>query len=56
MLEAREFLGRRTEKPLEDAIEATFADQIAQELGYLPLALEQAGAYILARKLSFANI
>jgi hypothetical protein len=50
--EAREFLLRRTEKPLEDAIEATAADRLAQELGYLPLALEQAGAYILAKKLS----
>ena len=51
--EAREFLGRRTEKPLEEAIEVTAADRLAQELGYLPLALEQAGAYILAKKLSF---
>ena len=55
VLEAREFLGRRTEKPLEEAIEATAADQLAQELGYLPLALEQAGAYILAKKLSFGK-
>ena len=53
--EAREFLLRRTEKSAEDAIEVTAVDQIAQELGYLPLALEQAGAYILAKKLSFGK-
>ena len=53
--EAREFLLRRTEKSAEDAIEATAVDRLAQELGYLPLALEQAGAYILAKKLSFGK-
>ena len=42
--EAREFLLRRTSKdPLAKSPEA---DALAQELGYLPLALEQAGAYI----------
>ena len=53
--EAREFLLRRTEKSAEEAIEATAAEQLAQQLGYLPLALEQAGAYILAKQLSFGK-
>ncbi|MBU0519397.1 TIR domain-containing protein [bacterium] len=39
--EAREFLLKRTKQKDE-----TVADAIAEELGYLPLALEQAGAYI----------
>jgi tetratricopeptide (TPR) repeat protein len=42
--EAREFLLRRTGKgPMEKSPEA---DALAKELGYLPLALEQAAAYI----------
>lgn len=51
--EAREFLFRRTERSLDAATDVTAADELAQELGYLPLALEQAGAYMRAKNLSF---
>jgi len=51
--EAREFLMRRTGKgPTEKSTEA---DTLAKEVGYLPLALEQAGAYITETGASFKN-
>jgi tetratricopeptide (TPR) repeat protein len=43
-VESIEFLHKRTKQEDEDA-----ADAMAEELGGLPLALEQAGAYILAK-------
>jgi len=42
---ARELLLRRARKSLEDP-EKDLADKLAEKLGYLPLALEQAAAYI----------
>jgi len=51
--EAREFLLRRTGKgPTEKSPEAV---AIAKEVGYLPLALEQAAAYIAETGASFSN-
>jgi tetratricopeptide (TPR) repeat protein len=51
--EAREFLLRRTGKaPTEKSPEA---DALAKEVGYLPLALEQAAAYIAETGASFSN-
>jgi tetratricopeptide (TPR) repeat protein len=44
---AHEFLVKRTGRPTEDD-ERAACDALAKELGYLPLALEQAGAYIAA--------
>ncbi len=44
---AREFLLKRTKRTAE-AAELAACDDLARELGYLPLALEQAGAYIAA--------
>jgi tetratricopeptide (TPR) repeat protein len=51
--EARAFLLRRTGR--EASKEIAEVDALAKELGYLPLALEQAGAFILEREASFAN-
>lgn len=51
--EAREFLFRRTGKgPTEKSPEAA---ALAKELGYLPLALEQAAAYIAETGASFSS-
>jgi tetratricopeptide (TPR) repeat protein len=51
--EARDFLLRRTGKgPSEKSPEA---DALAKEVGYLPLALEQAAAYIAETGASFKN-
>ncbi len=51
--EAREFLLRRTGK---DANAKSFgADALARELGYLPLALEQAAAYIVENGTNFES-
>jgi hypothetical protein len=44
---ARQFLLARTGRTAEDA-ELAASDELARELGYLPLALEQAEAYIAA--------
>jgi tetratricopeptide (TPR) repeat protein len=44
---ARQFLLARTRRAAEGA-ERTACDDLARELGYLPLALEQAAAYIVA--------
>jgi hypothetical protein len=43
---ALEFLLKRTEREASDGGEKEAAAQLAKELGYLPLALEQAGAFI----------
>ncbi|HJQ22878.1 MAG TPA: FxSxx-COOH system tetratricopeptide repeat protein [Blastocatellia bacterium] len=51
--EAVEFLFTRTGRKADNAAENTAAAELADELGYLPLALEQAGAYILAKKARF---
>src|SRR5262249_27229581 len=51
--EAREFLLRRTRKDLN--AKSPGADSLAKELGYLPLALEQAAAYIAATGASFED-
>ena len=50
--EAREFLLRRTGK---GPTEKSEADALAKEVGYLPLALEQAAAYIAETGASFKN-
>jgi tetratricopeptide (TPR) repeat protein len=51
--EAREFLLRRTGKDVKS--KSPGADALAKELGYLPLALEQAGAYIQETGASFES-
>ncbi|MEL7353929.1 MAG: TIR domain-containing protein [Cyanobacteria bacterium P01_A01_bin.116] len=58
--EAVEFLFRRTGRAIEDlalenSAEKAAAAALAKALGYLPLALEQAGAYLLAQQMTFAN-
>ncbi len=53
--DAREFLLRRTGRPELDADESQAVEQLAQELDYLPLALEQAGAYIKELRGSFKD-
>ncbi len=53
--EAVQFLFKRTGRSQDMTGEAATAATLAQELGYLPLALEQAGAYIIQNKASFAN-
>jgi tetratricopeptide (TPR) repeat protein len=50
--EAREFLLRRTGKAPTEKSEA---DALAKEVGYLPLALEQAAAYIAETGASFSS-
>ncbi len=52
--EAQEFLRKRTGRNLLDA-EGAAARELAEELGYLPLALEQAAAYVKAKRVSFAK-
>ncbi len=51
--EAIEFLYTRTGRSREGDEEEKAAKELASELGYLPLALEQAGAYILAKGAAF---
>jgi len=51
--EAREFLLLRTGK--DQTAKSPEADALAEELGYLPLALEQAAAYLMETGASFQN-
>jgi hypothetical protein len=54
--EALAFLRKRTERSRPDDADEAAAAQLAAEVGYLPLALEQAGAYLAADKAtSFAE-
>ena len=53
--EALDFLFKRTERAQIDPAEKQAAGQLARELGYLPLALEQAAAYIVAKKARFQD-
>jgi tetratricopeptide (TPR) repeat protein len=51
--EAREFLLLRTGKDV--AKKSPYADELSKELGYLPLALEQAAVYIVEKSAGFAS-
>jgi tetratricopeptide (TPR) repeat protein len=51
--EASEFLLRRCDRPQADAAEREAAAQLARDLDGLPLALEQAAAYIVERRTTF---
>ncbi len=51
--EALDFLSKRTARAWQDAAEQHAAEQLAAELGYLPLALEQAAAYIRTKAARF---
>ena len=53
--ESVEFLLKRTNRADTDADERKAAAQLADELGYLPLALEQAGVYINEQNSPFQN-
>jgi len=53
--DAVEFLYRRTERDPNDAAEREAAYELAHELGYFPLALEQSGAYVSATKARFQD-
>ncbi len=53
--EAHTFLQRRTQRDSLDSAEQKALETLAQELGYLPLALEQAAAYVQAKQVSFAT-
>jgi tetratricopeptide (TPR) repeat protein len=53
--EALSFLFKRTERAQSDPAEKNAAEQLAAELGYLPLALEQAAAYITAKAARFQD-
>ncbi len=53
--EAREFLLKRTGRSDPSQVENEAILKIAEELDYLPLALEQAGAYIKELKSGFSN-
>ncbi len=53
--EAVEFLFKRTGRQDGDRAESKAAGELARELGYLPLALEQAAAYITEKKARFQD-
>ena len=53
--EALDFLFKRTERAQSDPKEKKAAEELAAELGYLPLALEQAAAYITAKSARFQD-
>ncbi len=52
--DSRQFLLKRTGTN-ETPVNKPIVDELAQELGYLPLALEQAAAYIVESEASFQN-
>ncbi len=54
-VEAKEFLTKRTGQEAPSQAEKDALSDIAKELDYLPLALEQAGAYINRVKCSFST-
>jgi tetratricopeptide (TPR) repeat protein len=51
--EALDFLFKRTARTQSDQTEMHAAERLARELGYLPLALEQAAAYLRAKGARF---
>jgi tetratricopeptide (TPR) repeat protein len=53
--DARDFLLKRTGRANLEPDEAQALDQLAEELDYLPLALDQAGAYIKELRSSFQD-
>lgn len=53
--EAKQFLFKRTGRSNLEPAEIEAVEQLAKELDYLPLALEQAGAYITKLKCSFQD-
>jgi tetratricopeptide (TPR) repeat protein len=53
--EALDFLFKRTARAQNDPNEKNAAEQLAKELGYLPLALEQAAAYLVAKTARFQD-
>ncbi len=53
--EALDFLYKRTARAQSDPTEKHTAEKLASELGYLPLALEQAAAYIVAKTARFQD-
>jgi tetratricopeptide (TPR) repeat protein len=53
--EALAFLKERTQRPTLSEGEETAAKALAEELGHLPLALEQAGAYVKKNRVSFGK-
>lgn len=54
-IEAHTFLLKRTRRCKPEPAEIKAIEQLAHELDYLPLALEQAGAYIYKMQSSFQN-
>ena len=53
--EASAFLFKRTGRNQNDPMERKAATELAKQLGYLPLALEQASAYITAKQVRFQD-
>lgn len=53
--EAVEFLKRRVARPDGESREEAALEELVQELGYLPLAMEQAAAYITANQSRFQD-
>ena len=53
--EALEFLLKRTNRQKVDGEEKMYAVRLVEDLGFLPLAIEQAGAFILAHESKFES-